>query len=112
MLNVSTQAYFYTIIFLITSVINIICSGVLFGAIGFFMYLFLFVIMIPFILLNIYNIDCLTSGNCQIWSWINSVLASLGLFSLTILIILAATIKTTITTTTSTTTTSNKEENK
>lgn len=97
MFNISSQAYFYTIIYIITSIINMICSGVLFGAVGFFIYFFTFIIAIPFILLNIYNIDCLTSGNCQIWSWINSVLASLGLISFTMLIIFSATVKQTVT---------------
>lgn len=97
MFNISSQAYFYTIIYIITSIINMICSGVLFGVIGFFIYFFTFIIIIPFILLNIYNIDCLTSGNCQIWSWINSILASLGLISFTMLIIISATVKQTVT---------------
>lgn len=93
MLNISRQAYFFTMIALITSVINIITAGFLFGVNGIFAYVILFVILIPFLLLMIYNLDCLSTGSCEIWSWVLSILAIVYMVYMTMLMIYAAAVR-------------------
>jgi uncharacterized membrane protein (DUF485 family) len=62
-------------------------KGVYGGTVAFFGFILIFLIGIPFILLSIYNIDCLTTGGCNIWSWVVSILSIIGLFITTILMI-------------------------
>lgn len=93
MFNVTRQAYIYTIITIVTTFINLILSGVLFGINGFFTYLVIFVFLIPLILLSIYNIDCLSTGNCEIWAWINSILGIIYMIATTLIMIAAAVVK-------------------
>jgi hypothetical protein len=78
---------------LITSVINIITAGFLFGVNGIFAYVILFVILIPFLLLMIYNLDCLSTGSCEIWSWVLSILAIVYMVYMTMLMIYAAAVR-------------------
>jgi len=91
MLDISRQAKTYLWIWIITSVINAIVSifGV-FGVYSFLSYLLFMVLSTPFILLYIYNIDCLTYGNCNAWSWFITIMSSLSLIFLTIMMILVA----------------------
>lgn len=85
MLDISKQAYVYVIIFVITSVINAFLSIGIYGPSGPFIYLFGFVVMLPFIVLYIYHIDCLTTGGCNSWSWIYVAITCFGLILTTIL---------------------------
>lgn len=91
MLDISQQAKTYLWIWIITSVINAIVSifGV-FGVYSFLSYLLFMVLSTPIILLYIYNIDCLTYGNCNAWSWFITIMSSLSLIFLTIMMILVA----------------------
>jgi len=93
MLDVSRQAYVYTVILIITSLINLVVSGSLFGLTGFLGYIIIFIIAVPFMLLSIYNIDCLTSGGCEIWSWIWSIISCISLLGTTILMVFAGIMK-------------------
>jgi hypothetical protein len=93
MLNISRQAYIFTIIALVTSLINIITGGFMFGMNGVFAYIILFVILIPFLLLMIYNLDCLSTGHCEIWSWVLSVLAIVYMIYMSILMIYVAAVR-------------------
>lgn len=88
MLNISRQAYVFTIILIISSIINLVVSGAVFGVTGFLGYILIFIIGIPFTLLSIYNLDCLTVGGCEIWSWIVSILSCISLFMVTISMIM------------------------
>lgn len=90
MFNISTQANFYTIVLVITSVINMILTGIIYGPIGIGVYILLFVLLFPFLLLGIYDIDCLTTGGCNIWSWIVTILSTLSMIVVTILMVVAA----------------------
>ena len=84
MFNISRQAYMYTIVLLITSFVNMITFSYLYGFYGIFSYIITFLIFIPFMLLSIYNIDCLTTGGCNVWSWVVSIMSTLGLVITTI----------------------------
>jgi uncharacterized membrane protein (DUF485 family) len=64
--------------------------GYIWGAPAFFGFILTFLIGIPFTLLSIYNIDCLTTGGCNVWSWVVSILSIIGLFITTILMIVFA----------------------
>jgi hypothetical protein len=79
-------------VFILTTIINFISVGVLFGGYGFLVLLLWYLGAIPFTLLTIYNIDCLTNGNCNIWAWINSILLSISSITFTIIVIIAGTI--------------------
>jgi len=85
MLNISRQAYVYTVIFGITTIINLILSIFIGGAFGPLFYIIFSLLSFPFVLLAIYNIDCLTTGGCNIWSWIYTVLTSLSMIMLTLM---------------------------
>lgn len=91
MLNITTQAYVYTIVLIITIVIDLILSTVMFGVSGFFWFLMITILAIPFTILSIYNIDCLSTGSCEIWAWAVSILSCIYLVITTLLMILAAT---------------------
>ena len=84
MFNISRQAYLYTIMLLITSFVNMITVGYLYGFFGIISYIITFLIFTPLLLLSIYNIDCLTTGGCNVWSWIVSIMSTLGLVITTI----------------------------
>lgn len=92
-MDISRQAYVYTIILIITSIINLLISGVIFGITGFLGYILIFIFAVPFAILSIYNIDCLTTGGCEIWSWIWSIISSISLLGTTVLMIVAGLLK-------------------
>lgn len=84
MFDISRQAYFYMSIWIVTSVINMIATAYLFGASGLLSYIVSSIIMLPVLLLYLYNIDCLTYGNCETWSWIITIVMSIGLIFFTL----------------------------
>lgn len=92
MLNISSQAYTYIIFSIIAVFINLIAVIVSFGGYGILIYLVVLIMAIPATLLFTYNIDCLTSGDCQIWSWIICIFACITLILMTIFVILAGTV--------------------
>jgi hypothetical protein len=87
MFNLSTQASTYFILICLTSVINLICFSVMIGMWGFVYYLIYCIVTLPIVLLWMYNIDCLTTGNCQIWSWVITVLTLISVLITTILVV-------------------------
>lgn len=93
MLNISRQAYFFIIIALLTSVVNLIVCSVMFGLAGFFAYTLIFIILVPFLLVSVYNLDCLSTGHCELWSWVCSILAVVYMLYLTISMIFFASLK-------------------
>jgi hypothetical protein len=93
MLNITTQAYVYTITLLITAVIDTIVFTVLYGLTGFFTAVILLLLTLPIVILSIYNIDCLSTGSCDMWAWVLSILSCIYLLVTTLLMIAAATIK-------------------
>ena len=54
---------------------------------GFVSYLIYSLVTIPLVLLWMYNIDCLTTGNCQIWSWVITVLTLISVITTTVLLV-------------------------
>lgn len=90
MFNYSTQAFTYLILVIITSLINLICYYIISGVWGFIGYLLYLLITIPLIILWMYNIDCLTAGDCQIWSWVITAITLISVISTTILLIAIA----------------------
>jgi hypothetical protein len=90
MFNYSTQASTYLILVIITSFINLICYYIMAGIWGFIGYLLFSLITIPLIILWMYNIDCLTTGDCQIWSWVITALTSISVISTTVLLVAVA----------------------
>lgn len=90
--NISTQAYVSLIAYLIASLILFITNIYVFGLVGFVGFLLVFLIMIPLILLTVYNQDCLTKGNCNTWSWITTVLNVVSLLISTVSFVLMGTV--------------------
>lgn len=90
MFSYSTQAITYLILIVITSLINLICYTLLLGSWGFVTYLLYVLITVPFVILWMYNIDCLTSGDCQIWSWVITSLTLISVLTTTILLVAIA----------------------
>ena len=95
MFNLSSQANIFLIILIITTIINLISFSVVSGVWGFLGYFVYLLITLPFIMLATYNIDCLTSGNCQTWSWIVTVITSLSMIISTIIIVVLGVTSTT-----------------
>ena len=87
MFDFSTQATTYLILIVITSIINLICYSLLFGIWGFVGYLLYTLITVPLVILWMYNIDCLTTGDCQIWSWVITSLTLISVLTTTILLV-------------------------
>ena len=79
MFNLSIQANIYLGILVLTSIINIICISIAAGPLGFLAYTLYAILAIPFFILYVYNIDCLTTGDCQIWSWVIAIFSSISL---------------------------------
>ena len=90
MFNYSTQATVYLILVIITSIINLICYYMMAGILGFIGYLLYILITIPLIILWMYNIDCLTTGDCQIWSWVITALTLVSVISATVILVAVA----------------------
>jgi hypothetical protein len=87
MFNLSTQANAYFILICITTIINLICFFIMIGMWGFVSYLIYSLVTIPLVLLWMYNIDCLTTGNCQLWSWVITVLTLISVITTTVLLV-------------------------
>jgi hypothetical protein len=87
MFNLSTQASAYFILICLTTLINLICFFIMIGMWGFVSYLIYSLVTIPLVLLWMYNIDCLTTGNCQIWSWVITVLTLISVITTTVLLV-------------------------
>lgn len=87
MFNLSTQASAYFIIICITTIINLICFFIMTGMWGFVSYLIYSLITFPLVLLWLYNIECLTTGNCHIWSWVITVITLISVLTTTIMIV-------------------------
>lgn len=62
----------------------------LLGMWGFVGYLLYVLIVIPIIILWMYNIDCLTTGDCQIWSWVITALTLISVISSTVILVAVA----------------------
>ena len=60
------------------------------GILGFIGYLLYTLITIPLIILWMYNIDCLTTGDCQIWSWVITALTLVSVISATVILVAVA----------------------
>jgi len=89
----------------ITSLINLICYAYIAGVWGFVGYLLYTLITVPFVILWMYNIDCLTTGDCQIWSWVITSLTLISVLTTTILLV-AFTVNPSLSSSSTTTTTS------
>ena len=87
MFDFSTQATTYLILIVITSFINLICYSYISGMWGFVGYLLYTLITVPLVILWMYNIDCLTTGDCQIWSWVITSLTLISVLTTTILLV-------------------------
>jgi len=87
MFNLSTQASAYFIIICITTIINLICFFIMTGMWGFVSYLIYSLVTFPLVLLWLYNIECLTTGNCHIWSWVITVITLISVLTSTIMIV-------------------------
>lgn len=87
MFNLSTQASAYFIIICVTTIINLICFFIMTGMWGFVSYLIYSLVTFPLVLLWLYNIECLTTGNCHIWSWVITVLTLISVLTSTIMIV-------------------------
>ena len=70
----STQGWVYILISIISTmiafVLNIYIQGFGFYLIGYMIYLLI-------IILTAYNITCLTTGECYLWSWVVTILSTL-----------------------------------
>ena len=84
MFNLSTQANLYLIVIIITTIINWICATVILKWQGFFVYALFALIFTPLFILYVYNVDCLTTGDCQIWSWVVAIFSAINLISFTV----------------------------
>jgi len=86
-INISIQATTYLVLIIITTLINLICYYLLAGMWGFVAYLLYTLITIPLVILWMYNIDCLTTGNCYIWSWVITWITLISVLTTTILLV-------------------------
>lgn len=80
----STQGWVYIVISIISTIIALILNIYMEG-IGLYMLAYLLYILV--ILITAYNITCLTSGECHIWSWIVTILSTLPMILIIILVI-------------------------
>ncbi len=86
-INISIQATTYLVLIIITTLINLICYFILAGTWGFVAYLIYTLITIPLVILWMYNIDCLTTGNCYIWSWVITWITLISVLTTTIMLV-------------------------
>jgi len=87
MFNLSIQANIYLGVLVLTGIINMICISIAAGPLGFLAYTLYAILAIPFFILYVYNIDCLTTGDCQIWSWVVAIFSSISLLITAVLAI-------------------------
>jgi|TARA_B000000477_G_C6092184_1_gene228215 hypothetical protein len=87
----STQGWVYIVISVIATItaliLNIYLEGVGLYMFGYLLYLLL-------ILITAYNITCLTTGECHLWSWIVTLLSTLPMILIIILVIYGIVTKT------------------
>ena len=87
----STQGWVYIVISVIATItaliLNIYLEGVGLYMFGYLLYLLL-------ILITAYNITCLTTGECHLWSWIVTLLSTLPMLLIIILVIYGIVTKT------------------
>lgn len=83
----STQGWVYIVISIISTIIALILNIYMEG-IGLYMIAYLLYILV--ILITAYNITCLTSGECHMWSWIVTILSTLPMILILILVIYGA----------------------
>lgn len=60
------------------------------GAVGLLYVIIILLITIPIYALSIYNIDCLTKGSCETWSWILVILNCIFTFLIIIVGIISS----------------------
>ena len=87
----STQGWVYIVISIISTIIALILNIYMEG-IGLYMFAYLLYILV--ILITAYNITCLTSGECHMWSWIVTILSTLPMILIIILVIYGIVTKT------------------
>lgn len=80
----STQGWVYIVISIISTIIALILNIYMEG-IG--LYILAYLLYILVILITAYNITCLTSGECHMWSWIVTILSTLPMLLIIILVI-------------------------
>ena len=80
----STQGWVYIVISIISTIIALILNIYMEG-IG--LYILVYLLYILVILITAYNITCLTSGECHMWSWIVTILSTLPMILIIILVI-------------------------
>lgn len=80
----STQGWVYIVISIISTIIALILNIYMEG-IGLYMFAYLLYILVT--LITAYNITCLTSGECHVWSWIVTILSTLPMILIIILAI-------------------------
>ncbi len=87
MFNLSIQANIYLGVLILTGIVNMICISIAAGPLGFLAYTLYAILAIPFFILYVYNVDCLTTGDCQIWSWVVAIFSSISLLITAVLAI-------------------------
>ncbi len=87
----STQGWVYIVISIIFTIIALILNIYLEG-VG--LYMFGYLLYLLLILITAYNITCLTTGECHLWSWIVTLLSTLPMLLIIILVIYGIVTKT------------------
>lgn len=87
----STQGWVYIVISVIATIIALILNIYLEG-VG--LYMFGYLLYLLLILITAYNITCLTTGECHLWSWIVTLLSTLPMILIIILVIYGIVTKT------------------
>jgi hypothetical protein len=87
MFNLSNQTNLFLIVIIITTIINLICITIVFKGIGFMMFIILALLSTPTYILYIYNVNCLTAGDCQLWSWYVTIISSISLIIVSVIMI-------------------------
>ena len=87
MFNLSTQTNLFLIVIAITTIINWICITIVFKSTGFISFTIYAVLSIPIYFLYIYNVNCLTYGNCELLSWIITIILSVSLIIVSVITI-------------------------
>ena len=87
MFNLSNQTNLFLIVIAITTIINLICITIVFKGFGFMVFTILALFSTPTYILYIYNVNCLTAGDCQIWSWYVTIISSISLIIVSVIMI-------------------------
>jgi hypothetical protein len=91
--QLTKQAKIFVIVASLALFLNMLITSFMFGINGFLAYIIIFIILTPFLALNIYNINCLSVGKCERWAWVNSVLSIIYIVYITFVMVLMATVK-------------------